>query len=135
MKKLEEIPRKKVFEVPHGYFEKLPAIIQSRVASQPKQSLPAFSVGLRLAIPLLVMAISVIFWLSRPNVKDSPENILASMQTKDLIDYLAEADLTTDELLEHVDLDAEDVSQIEDSVYQFQLKDSYLDGMLNEMDK
>jgi hypothetical protein len=135
MKKLEDIGRKTVFEVPDGYFEKLPGIIQSRVASQQKPSPQAFSMGLRLAIPLVAMAVSVIFWLSRPNGKDSPEKILASMQTEDLIDYLTEADLTTDELLEHVELDAEDVSGIEDSVYQFQLRDSDLNDILNQMDK
>jgi hypothetical protein len=34
MKKLEDIPKKTIFEVPEGYFDKLPGVIQSRIAEQ-----------------------------------------------------------------------------------------------------
>ena len=32
MKKLEDIPKKEIFDVPDGYFEKLPGKIQARIS-------------------------------------------------------------------------------------------------------
>jgi hypothetical protein len=136
MKKLEDIPRKNIFEVPDGYFDKLPGIIQSRVASRNKQSWPVFTFSLRLAVSLmLVMAIAAVFWLNQPNADSDPESILSSVQTEDLVAYLGEADLTTDELLDYVKLDAEDASQIEGSVYELQLNDHNLEDILNEIEQ
>lgn len=136
MKKLEDIPRKNIFEVPDGYFEKLPGIIQSRVTSGEKQSRPVFSSALRLAVPLvLVMAIAAVFWLDRPEADANPQSILASVQTEDLVAYLSEADFTTDELLDDVELDGEDVTHIEESVYEFQLNDPDIEDILNEIEQ
>ena len=52
MKKLEDIPKQNIFEVPDGYFDKLPSVIQARIAKpEPKfWQLPAF----RYAMPLLI---------------------------------------------------------------------------------
>lgn len=136
MKKLEDIRKKNIFQVPDGYFDKLPGIIQSRVASRDKQSRPVFGFALRLAVPLmLVMAIAAVFWLYQPDTSVSSENILASVQTEDLIAYLGEADLTTDELLDYIKLDAEDAIQIENSVYEFQLDDQNVEDILNEIEQ
>lgn len=134
MKKLEDIPKKEIFEVPGGYFEKLPGIIQSRVTSPEKSWVPSFRPALRLAVPVLLMAIAVGFWIQRSDSNVSVENILASIQTEDLITYLNEGDLSTEELLDHVELDAEDVSRIEESVYGFQLNDSDIEDFLNEIE-
>jgi hypothetical protein len=54
----------------------------------------------------------------------SAETILASIQTEDLVAYLDDADITTDELLEQVQLDHEEITNIESSVYEFPLSDS-----------
>jgi len=136
MKKLEDIPRKNIFEVPDGYFEKLPGIIQSRVTSGEKQSTPAFSLALRFAVPLvLVIAIAAVFWLNQPETDANPQSILASVQTEDLVAYLSEADFTTDELLDYVELDGEDVTRIEESVYEFQLNDPDMEDILNEIEQ
>ena len=63
MKKLEDIPKKNVFEVPDGYFDRLPGIIQARV-SQEKPSFVWYSwpVALRYALPVLLMMAVGIFW-------------------------------------------------------------------------
>lgn len=136
MKKLDDIPRKNIFEVPDGYFDKLPGIIQSRVASRDKQSRPVFGFALRLAVPLmLVMFIAAVVWLYQPGTDVNPENILASVQTEDLVAYLSEADITTDELLDYIVLDAEDALQIEGSVYEFQLDDYNMEDILNEIEQ
>jgi hypothetical protein len=135
MKKLEDIPRKDIFEVPEGYFDKLPGIIQSRLESRNKQSRPVFGFALRLSIPLmLVMAIAAVVWLNQPDTDANAEKILASVQTEDLIAYLGEGDLSTDELLDYIELDAEDAIQIEGSVYEFQMDDQNVKDILNEID-
>jgi hypothetical protein len=133
MKKLEDIPKKNIFEVPDGYFEKLPTIIQSRVAVE-KSSSPALKFGLRFAIPAFLIALAIVFSVNRRETAISAENILASVQTEDLVAYLKEADMTTDELLEDVELDAQDVSEIEKSVYQFDFGDSDLENIIDDIE-
>ena len=136
MKKLEDIPKKEIFKVPEGYFEKLPTIIQSRVTQQgiEKSWWITYRYSLRLVMPVLIVLAGVIFWLNRSQTEVNAENILASVQTEDLIAYLSDADLTTEELLEHVDLNAEEVRNIEESVYEFQMNDSDIEDILNEID-
>lgn len=136
MKKLEEIPKKEVFKVPEGYFEKLPGIIQSRVAVEHKNGVrPVFSFALRFALPAILLAAVGIFWLNREQVATTPESILASIQTEDLVAYLNTADLTTEELLDHVILDTEDANEIEQEVYGLDLStEADVDDLLNEID-
>ena len=136
MKKLEDIPKKQIFEVPEGYFEKLPGIIQSRVSQhhEKKAWWLVYSYGLRYALPAVIILVAVIFWFKRPGTEASAENMLASIQTEDLITYLNDGDLTTDELLEDVELSAEDVSSIEESVYSSQFDDSDIEEILNEIE-
>lgn len=134
MKKLEDIPKKQIFEVPEGYFEKLPGIIQSRVVKPQLERSWWFTYrySLRFALPAVILLAAGIFWFNSSQTDVTAENILASIQTEDLITYLNEGDLTTEELLEHVELDAEDVSTIEESVYEFQFSDSDLEEIFNE---
>jgi hypothetical protein len=136
MKKLEDIPKKQIFEVPDGYFEKLPGIIQSRVANERKESTfwNAQSFGLRYALPAFILVAVGIFWFTRPQSDLTTENILASIQTQDLVAYLGEADFTTEELLEDADLDTEDALQIEGAVYEFPLDDAALEEIIDDID-
>jgi hypothetical protein len=126
MKKLEDIPKKQVFEVPEGYFEKLPGIIQSRVTqNSEKQSWqPFYRYGLRVAVPAVLLLAFGIFWYQHSQENGTAESILASIQTEDLVAYLGDSDLTTEELLDEAHLNADDADQIEESVYEFDLGDS-----------
>ena len=60
MKKLDEIPKKSIFEAPEGYFDRLPGIIQARVsplavgAKQGPQWMPYFFFGLKYALLVLL---------------------------------------------------------------------------------
>ena len=137
MKKLEDIPKKQIFEVPDGYFEKLPGIIQSRVANAPTETWrPVIRYSLQFGLPaVIILCIAGIFWFTQPQENMNAENMLASIQTEDLVSYLNEADITTDELLDHVELDAEDASTIEESVYQFPLTDTELEQLFNDIDQ
>lgn len=135
MKKLEDIPKKQVFDVPEGYFEKLPGIIQSRVASEAKEKYtqPVFSYAMRYAIPLVLVFALVVFWFNREVNVISAESILASIETEDLVAYLDDADLSTDELLEDVVLDSNDVDEIEGEVYGFEQIDEDIEDLLDEI--
>ncbi len=135
MKKLEDIPKKQVFDVPEGYFEKLPGIIQSRVATGSKETYtrPVFSYALRYALPVVVVFALVTFWFNRDVEVTSAESILASIETEDLVAYLDNADLSTDELLHHVILDSNDVDRIEEEVYGFEEIDGDFEDILDEL--
>jgi hypothetical protein len=134
MKKLEDIPKKDVFKVPEGYFENLPSIIQTRVTGQKKERafLPSFSYALRYALPVVILGAIGYFWFN-PAQPKTAESILATIETEDLVAYLTETEMTTDELLESVQLDANDVDQIEDEIYGEQLTDEDLDEILDEI--
>jgi hypothetical protein len=137
MKKLEDIPKKQNFEVPEGYFEKLPGIIQSRI-TQPGQERSwwfTYRFSLRFALPAVILLIVGIFWYNRSHMDTSVENILASVQTEDLVAYLSESDFTTDELLEDVQLNDQDATDIEEFVYEFQLSDSEFEEIFNEIEQ
>jgi len=135
MKKLEDIPKKDVFRVPEGYFENLPTIIQSRVAGQKKEKtfFPGFSFALRYALPVVVLGVIGYFWLSPKAEQKSAESILATIETEDLVAYLNETDLTTEELLESVQLDASDVDEIEGEIYGDDLTDQDFEEILDEI--
>lgn len=135
MKKLEDIPKKQVFDVPEGYFEKLPGIIQSRVATETRETYtrPVFSYVLRYALPAVLVFALVIFWFNRNVEVTSAESILASIETEDLVAYLGDADISTDELLDNVILDSNDVNEIEGEVYGFEQSDEDIEDLLDEI--
>jgi len=137
MKKLDDIPKKQNFEVPEGYFEKLPGIIQSRVTQQTKERIWVLDVrfALRFAVPVVILLAVGIFWYGQSHMEKSVENILASVQTEDLITYLSESDFTTDELLEDAQLNSQDAIDIEESVYELQFNDSEFEKIFNEIEQ
>ncbi len=135
MKKLEDIPKRNPFDVPEGYFEKLPTIIQSRVTNPGQRVNPATRFVLQFVVPVVaIIAIAGLFWISRPHTDLNAESMLTSIQTEDLVAYLKDLDFTTEELLNSVELDAEDANQIEEAVYEFQVDDSELEDILNEIE-
>ena len=137
MKKLDDIPKKQNFEVPEGYFEKLPGIIQSRVTQHHEERRWWFDhrFALRFAVPAVILLAVGAFWYNQSNMNKSVENILASVQTEDLITYLSESDFTTDELLEDVQLNSQDAIDIEESVYELQFSDSEFEEIFNEIEQ
>ena len=136
MKKLEEIPKKEVFKVPEGYFENLPSIIQARVTQQngSRETTPVFALALKYAIPAVVVFTLGLFWFTGRNETPTAESILASIQTEDLVAYLDEDDMTTEELLDDLTLTQDDATEIEGAVYEFELNDENVEDLLNEID-
>ncbi|MBS1508980.1 MAG: hypothetical protein JSS79_20245 [Bacteroidetes bacterium] len=112
MKKLDDIPKQNIFEVPDGYFDRLPMKIQSRIeASRPAPATAKWSLALRLALPALILIVGVIYFLN-PKVSGGTEDLLASINTENLIAYLDESDLTESELLEAVKFDEIDADSL-----------------------
>lgn len=64
MKKLDDIPKKSVFKVPDGYFDQLPAVIQTRMAKEGRRPKLQVVLGfsLKYALPVIALVIAGIFW-------------------------------------------------------------------------
>ena len=138
MKKLDEIPKKSVFEVPEGYFDRLPGIIQARVApiaigtKQEPQWILYFRFGLRYALPVLVIGVASFFFLNNPQTL-SAEELIASVDSAHLVAYLEDSDLNSDDLLEIVPLDQEEAESIHGrSIDELKVNDEDVEYLSNE---
>jgi hypothetical protein len=137
MKKLEDIPKKQVFEVPEGYFDKLTSTIQARVAEKESRRAMTFSLPavMRYALPALVLVSVGIFWFQNNASQKDAESILASVSTEDLVAYLNDSEISTDELMNAAEFDEDDLDDIESEVYKLHFEDLDLEDMqLDETD-
>jgi len=118
MKKLEDIPKKHPFNVPEDYFDRLPGMIQARIEKESgvKEEKPYFRYALQYALPVIVLAIVAVIYLV-PQKSQDVDTLLASVSTEELVAYLEQSELTTDELLENWELNDESVEAIESEVY------------------
>lgn len=133
MRKLEDIPKKQVFNVPEDYFDNLPAQIQSRIATGEKNPgiRPAYRYALPYALPLMLAVVAAVFFY-----KPAPdaESILASVETSEMIYYLHESPMSTEDLIENIDFNSADLDGIENEVYDLDLKGFDPDDISSEMD-
>ena len=105
--KLDEIPKKNIYEVPADYFEKLPGIMMNRVtARQQAQGIFAFGTmpWLKSALAGLALVISFIFIfltnISGPEINTGENSqLMAAVSETEALEYL----LTSDQL-ENYDL-------------------------------
>lgn len=136
MKKLENIPQKNVFNVPDGYFEALPGKIQTRVAAirEEKETSLVFRYKLQYALPVIALLSIGIFWFTTSRQSSDVDSMLASIQTEDLVAYLNASEITTEDLLENVEFNADDLEEIENEAYQLNVDDAELDDVLNDID-
>lgn len=132
MKKLEDIPKKQIFTVADDYFEKLPGVIQSRVANPERK--PVLFYALQFGLPAIAVVIITFFWLFPQGNDTSVEGILSSIETEQLVAYLSETDMTTEELLDDVVLDNLDAEQIEEAVYDLNLGEVDLENIQDDYD-
>lgn len=122
VKKLEEIPKNEVFRVPEGYFDSLPARISARIEARKASPAPepqgiGWIPALRLALPVLLVAAAVYaLYLTGPATQN-PEKILASVSTEALYDFLDESDLSTEELVNTLDVESFDLEGLEEDAY------------------
>jgi hypothetical protein len=137
MRKLDDIPKKHPFNVPDDYFDQLPGKIQARVQGKERDVIQVWAPALRYALAMFVVAAVAFVWLwGGPDSSDakSPETILASLETADLIAYLNEGEITTDELLEGVAFNSDDANEIEEAVFNLDLDGTDLNSLMDEID-
>jgi hypothetical protein len=131
MKKLEDIPKKELYKAPDGYFDKLPGIIQARVAKpEPK---PLWVPALKFALPVLALVTVGIFWFSNPTVQ-SLENELANIETEQLVAYLDTNEVAWEDLEADKEWSEDELLELEEQVYStFTTDESELDLLENEI--
>jgi hypothetical protein len=113
MKKLEDISKENIFRVPDGYFEKLPGVIQARVAKpEPKNW---FAPAFRFAMPVVALVLALAIWFTSQQ-GNSMEEQLNEIQTEELMAYLEESDLSADVLTEEIDWSENDLYELEETV-------------------
>ena len=140
MKKLEDIPKKNIFEVPEGYFERLPGTIQARtsVSTPSSVGIPSWSRALRYALPVVLLIGAGIFWYQNNSLssKVNVQSELASIQADQLAAYLDDHELTTEDLVETVTWNSGDLSDLENVVYStLDVTHHQLEEILDEYDE
>ncbi|MBX2894037.1 MAG: hypothetical protein KF763_01250 [Cyclobacteriaceae bacterium] len=114
MKKLEDIPKKDLFKAPDGYFDKLPGIIQARVAKPEPKSV--WMPVIKFALPVVAVVTAGIFWFSNPTVQ-SVEAELASINTEHLIAYLDNNEVVWEDVEVDRNWSEDDLLELENQVY------------------
>src|SRR5579862_2986300 len=108
MKKLDDIPKKNIYEVPDDYFDQLALKIQARTeAISRTRSVDRWVLALRYALPALAIAVALLFIFKSKSIKDT-EQLLASIPTEHLVTYLGDSDISEQDLLEIIEFDATD---------------------------
>ncbi len=135
--KLEDIKKKNIYSVPDKYFDQLPTRIQSRVnKKRPVLGLTLdWNLVFRVAVPVLTVVFFV-FYFSIGNHKSaqSAEELLAQIDTEDIIAYLETTDITTDEIIDGIDLSAIELDFYDDLpiLQGLEMSDQDIDALLEE---
>lgn len=136
--KLDELSKKDVFSVPDGYFDKLPTIIQTKAVESTKKRKVYSPVGvMRLALPALIIILVSGYigfkYLNNPVRQDARiEDMLADVSTEELVSYLGESDITSDELLDMVSFEGESLEDFSTGIDE--VSDEDLELLINEFD-
>lgn len=133
MKKLDEIPKKNIFEVPDGYFDRLPLQIQARL-EKPSPSLanPAWKMAVRYALPALVVIFGLFYFL-QPSTQE-PEELLAEIASEHLVAYLHDSDLNVSELLEAANFNEADADSLSQLLHNTLIGDSEVNEFERELE-
>ena len=111
--RLEDIKKNQVFSKPPAdYFDKLPGIIQAKTAHKTANKGRRYWIGALRLVPVaaalaLIIYYTGVFSPDKANVIGDVDEVMAELQdiaTEDVIEYLAAIDLTTEQLIEEVDL-------------------------------
>ncbi len=131
MKKLEDIPKKRAFQAPDGYFDSLPARIRSRIDAGKPEVRPVFFLRYRLqyALPAILLLAVGLLWFAQP--PDSVAETLATIETEQLVAYLEDTGISTEELLNHLEFSPGEVEEIETEAYSLDLTEEELNTLLD----
>ncbi len=133
MKKLNEIPKKEIFGVPDGYFDDLPSRIQARIEGIRPQTAPAFVFRYRLqyVVPVAIVVALAALWIISPRTATDVETVLASIETEQLVAYLQDTEVNTEDILQQIEFSYEEIDEIETEVYDLDFTEEDLDILLD----
>lgn len=135
MRKVEDIPKKDIFTTPAGYFDALPGIVQARLEKDKKQVFkPVFAFSLKYALPAVILLAAGIFWFNPFNRHTDIDSMLSSVQVEDLVAYLDESDMSTDEVIESGNFSITDIHEIEGEVYNLNMTNADLQNIVDDLD-
>lgn len=139
--KLEDINKENIHKVPEGYFDELPQLIQSKIADQQKTADPVYkrnnalrySFQLALPVAIILMVVGYFAFFKNTSQELSPEEMLAEVDTNELVLYLEESEITTEEIIENIDLEniEFDFNQTDSDLID-DMSEEELDGLLND---
>ena len=132
---LDKLHKKQLYSVPDGYFDELPGIIQNRITAIPvreQTSSLAWTPAVKFALPVLALVMMILYFAIRIDRQQfDVEARIAEIPTEELINYLAESDISTDELLSLIDIEELDVDGMIDEEAEL-FSDDELDYILEE---
>ena len=140
---LDGFKEEDLFKVPDGYFDKLEDEILSKTVElnaevSSTKVIPLFSKQVRLSIAaaiLLLMSVGIVWtnFYSSPAESIDVEAMISEISSEDLVAFLDESDITTDELLAQLDLN--EVNLIEEGEGFGLIEDDELDEILEELEE
>ncbi len=105
--KLEDINKDNIFKVPDDYFENFPERLRERLKETEQQKKTPV-IRLRPIINMAAAAVILIFAIyGITQINDnstSVDQLLSEISSEDLVDYLVESDMSTEEFLESLDM-------------------------------
>lgn len=135
---LENFSKEEMFSVPDGYFNKLPTIIQAKAIESTQKRMVFSNVGvLKFAIPTLLLLLMVGYfgykYQNNPAGLDTKiELMLAEVSTEEMVSFLDESELSSDDLLELVSFEGE---KIDDFSYELEdISNEELELLMNDFE-
>ena len=136
--KIEGLKKSNIHQVPDGYFDELPLKIQTRINAK-KHTSPVFITKMQwasvLTAAVVIFIIGLIFY---PNSSETNnvDGLLSEIATEDLINYLHEENLSTDEILASIDVDflLNELSTTEFGIIDENLTEEELESIYTEYD-
>lgn len=139
--KLDNLEKRNIYTVPDRYFDELPSIIQAKaVEKKPFYQLPAFNLGLKLALPTAFVLIFVIysgFFKSEQLPVGNFDTLISEVTTEDLVAYLGDSDISTQEIIDYVSLDdfaLESMIDETDILINDDLEDTDINEMIDDLE-
>ena len=135
--KLDSIEKRNVYTVPDRYFEELQANIQAKIVEKKQfYQLPAFNLGLKLAIPTAFVVMFMIysgFFKSEQLPVGNLDAMLSEVTTADLVAYLEDSDISTQEIIDNASFD--DITlENETDIINSDLDDADINEMIDDLE-
>jgi hypothetical protein len=115
---LEEFEKKNIYKVPDKYFDRLPSKIQARVHDEQKPTAWQWNWNLlwKAAIPAVAVLL-VVLYVGQGTMESHTDvdRMLAEVSTDDLIAYVQQMDITTEEIIEVIDFTDIELGFLEDN--------------------